>query len=85
MSQLNNLIDRNLALATTIKFGDIINSIEYERDALDLIKAIDLAQVDGDFTIALIKELFKSLRGDFDQEEGKELIKELKKLNKSIA
>lgn len=86
MSQLQNLVDRQLSLVcTTIKFGDIINSIDDETEALDLIKAIDLGQGDGDFTIRLIKELFKSLRGDFDQAEGKELVKELKKLNKSIA
>lgn len=86
MSQLQNLVDRQLSLVcTTIEFGDIINSIDDETDALDLIKAIDLGQGDGDFTIRPIKELFKSLRGDFDQAEGKELVKELKKLNKSIA
>lgn len=85
MSQLENLVDRKISLIATLSFGDIINGIEDEKDAIDLIKAIDLGLQDGDFTISLIKELFKSLRNDFDQEEGKELIKELKKLNKSIA
>lgn len=85
MSQLANLVDRRLELYATVEFSNILDSIDNEGDALDLIKAIDLGQGDGDFTWNLIKELFKSLRTDFDQEEGKDLIKELKKLNKSIA
>lgn len=84
MSQLEKLIDNKLELHTTISLGDIVLNID-EQEALDLIKALDLAQDDGDFTVHIIKMLFKSLRSDFDQDEGKELIKELKKLNKSIA
>lgn len=84
MSQLAALIDRNLEICSTVEFGEIAFGLD-EMDAIDLIKTIDLAQGDGDFTWKLIKELFKSLRGDYAQDEGKELIKELKKLNKSIA
>lgn len=83
MSKLTNLLGRRMELTSTVEFGDIALNLD-SKDAADLIKTIDLGQQDGDFTIQLIKDLFKSLRGDFDQDEAKELIKELKKINKSI-
>jgi len=85
MSKLENLVGRKISLCTEVRFDDIISSIEYEQDATDLAMAIDLSRQDGDFTTNLIIELFKSLRTDFDQDEGKDLIKQLKKINKSIA
>jgi hypothetical protein len=84
MSQLANLLDRKLSMNATVEFSSILCSIEDETDAIDLVKAIDLAQEDVDFTIKLIETLFKSLRIDLSSSEGKEVIKKLKKINKSI-
>ena len=84
MSELNKLVGRKLSITSTMDFGDIIGGLESEVDAIDLVIAIDLAQQDGDFTIKLINTLFRSLRIDFDYDEGKQVIKHLKELNKSI-
>jgi hypothetical protein len=84
MSQLENLVERKLSVCSTIEFGDIINGIEGEKDAIDLVMAIDLSQEDVGFTINLIKTLFKSMRIDLDKQEGKDVISELKQINKSI-
>ena len=83
MSELAGLVNRKLTLYTTLEFGDIIHGID-EKDAVDLVKAIDLAQEDADFTIKLIESLFASLRVDLCRDEGKEVIKSLKKINKSF-
>jgi hypothetical protein len=85
MSQLANLVDRKLSVCSQIEFGDILQGIDSEKDALDLVMALDLAQEDVGFTIKLINMLFKSLRVDLDKQEAKDVIKELKQLNKSIA
>lgn len=85
MSKLATLVTKKIDISTTIEIGDLLTTMDCEQDTLDLVMALDLNMADGDFTMTLIKELFKSLRGDFDQDEGKELIKELKRINKSVA
>jgi hypothetical protein len=84
MSQLNKLVGKKLQVCSSMEIGDILGAMNTEQNTLDLVKALDLNMADGDFTMTLIKELFTSLRGDFDQDEGKDLIKQLKKINKSI-
>lgn len=84
MSQLNKLVGKKFQVCSSMEIGDILGAMNTEQDTLDLVKALDLNMQDGDFTMTLIKELFTSLRGDFEQDEGKDLIKQLKKINKSI-
>lgn len=85
MSELNSLMHRTFDINTTITVGDVVMGIDGDDvSAINLIKAIDLSFEDADFTIRLIKSLFKSLRVDLDKEEAKEVISELKLINKSI-
>lgn len=85
MSELEGLMKRNVELNLNTTIGEIVMSIDGDEEvAVGLAKAIDLSFADADFTIRLIKELFLSLRVDIDKQEGKDLISELKKINKSI-
>ncbi|ANA49329.1 hypothetical protein PMW_204 [Pseudomonas phage phiPMW] len=79
MTILHDLVSKPL-----LTVGDMIDRLtnhEYG-DLTDVILAIDLSQQDSDFTIATIKKLFESLCGDLSKDEMKELMKELKQINK---
>jgi hypothetical protein len=85
MSELQCLYKRTFEMNVSTTVGDIVMAIDGDDDmAVTLIKAIDLSFEDTDFTISLIKELFKSLRVDLDKQEAKDVISELKQINKSI-
>lgn len=78
MNKLNELM-----VIPLLTLGDVLDRLEkLDQDPQDLILAIDLSQQDADFTIATIKKLFESLCGDLEYYEAKELLKELKQINK---
>lgn len=85
MNNLNELSKLTFEMNVSTTVGDIVMAVDGdENTAITLIKAIDLSFEDTDFTVLLIKELFKSLRVDLDKQEAKDVISELKEINKSI-
>lgn len=65
---------------TILNVDDFANSLDAEF-AAKVIKALDIAQQDADFTANLIVELIKSLRAEFGGDSGWEklYVKQIKK------
>lgn len=67
-------------ISVDIRVDDVCPVVSSE-SAKKLILALDLGQQDVDFTVDVIKELFKSLRNDLPFSDGKVILKQLKAIN----
>lgn len=82
MSELFKHIEKEIPITVTTSIGSLIAGLD-QTDAKNVIVALDLAQADADFTIDVIKTIFKSLTVDLDKDEMKTLESELKQIRKA--
>lgn len=81
MSNFNRVMEKQINLTSRISVGAIAGELD-DTDCLNLIQALDLSRQDADFTIKVIKTLWKSLMDDLLPEEMRDLAKDLKRMAK---
>ena len=81
MSEFVRLMNTHVKIRAQIPLESLVHDLD-ETDTLNMIRALDIAQQDADFTITVIKELWRSLMIDMGEPEMINLSKELKRIAK---
>lgn len=81
MSEFDRLMNTHVRIRAQVPISSMVTELD-EADTVALIRALDLSQQDADFTIKVIKELWKSLLVDMGPEEMVKFSKELKRIAK---